>query len=337
MASEDHVKLIRAGSLVWNEWRHRHPDVLPQLDGADLRETNLSDVDLSGASLFEADLTRCNLTGCTFARANLTAAELENAELRSSNLQGARLIRANLRLASLKGADLRQADLRGADLREADLEGAELGETVLVDTAMEDVKGLNLCQFWAPVAVDHRTLIKTPKMPMTFLRHCGVPEELIELLPSVFRDPIQSYAVFISASHEDREFSQRLNSDLQTRGIRSWAIPEELRQQSSFRHSIPLHEHITLVVLSKHSANWPWLPRLVNTCLREERIRNAKLLAFVRADESSVKVKAVAEALKTRPMVDFRLWKFPKGYAQASDQLFQVLRENYSCGPMPQA
>jgi TIR domain/Pentapeptide repeats (8 copies) len=333
MANLDHLKLLQAGARVWKEWREEYADVPPQLDGADLRQASLGGVDLSGASLFEADLTRADLGHADLSRANLTDAHLEGAGLQRTNLRGARLIGAGLRLASLKNADLRQADLRGADLREADLEAAELGDTVLVDVQMEGAKALNLSRFWSPVSIDHRTFIKSPRLPMAFLRNCGVPEDLIELLPSLFHNPIQCYAVFVTASQEDRELAERLAADLQSRGIRCWTIPEELRQQSAFRPLIPLHEQIAVVVLSKASLESTWLPRLVGACLREERLRNSKLLVLARATESGIHVEPLVEALKSRAAVDFRLWKFSKAYAKAFEDLIQTLRDSYLCGP----
>ena len=97
------------------KWLNSDGGVKADLNGADLREANLSGADLSGADLREANLSGANLNG-----ADLREANLSGANLRWANLSG-----ADLRWADLSGADLRWADLSGADLRWADLSGAK--------------------------------------------------------------------------------------------------------------------------------------------------------------------------------------------------------------------
>ena len=46
MAIEEHLAKLREGVNVWNEWRKNHPDIRPELRGADLSLANLSGADL---------------------------------------------------------------------------------------------------------------------------------------------------------------------------------------------------------------------------------------------------------------------------------------------------
>jgi Pentapeptide repeats (8 copies) len=69
MANEEHVKLLSQGVQKWNEWRQKHPQILP-----DLREVDLTGADLTGANLFEANLSRADLDRANLSQANLSRA-----------------------------------------------------------------------------------------------------------------------------------------------------------------------------------------------------------------------------------------------------------------------
>src|ERR1039458_5981059 len=117
--------------------------------------------------------------------------------------------------ANLIGADLVAACLVGADLHKASLGGAFLGETVFGDTNLRDAQGLDTCNHLGPSTLDHRTLAKSGHLPLAFLRGCGLPDKLIEYLPSLLNEPIHFYSCFISYSHADKAFARRLYDTLQ--------------------------------------------------------------------------------------------------------------------------
>jgi hypothetical protein len=206
---------------------------------------------------------------------------LNGADLTQANLNGADLIKANLSGAFLTGADLSKAnlggaDLDGADLSSADLSGAWLGETVLGDTNLSGVKGLDTCRHLGPSTLDHRTVAKSGPLPLAFLRGCGLPDVLIDYLPSLLNQPIQFYSCFISYSTRDDEFAKRLHADLQDKGVRCWFAPEDLKIGDPFRQrideAIRLHEKL-LVILSEHFVQSDWVREEVESCF--ERARSA--------------------------------------------------------------
>ena len=41
MANSEHLAILAQGVESWNTWLHRHPEVVPDFIGADLREINL--------------------------------------------------------------------------------------------------------------------------------------------------------------------------------------------------------------------------------------------------------------------------------------------------------
>jgi hypothetical protein len=172
MADEEHVALLKQGVEVWNKWRLRVLDIRVDLSGTDLNNANLRE-----ALLFKVDLRE---------------AHLFNADLRGADLRG-----ADLRKAHLSEADLREAHLSGANLTRADLSMALLSETVFGNANLSDVKGLDSCRHYGPCTIDHRTLQRSGPLPLAFLRGVGLPDNLIDYLPSLLNQPIQFYSCFI--------------------------------------------------------------------------------------------------------------------------------------------
>jgi hypothetical protein len=203
MADDEHLALLRQGVTIWNEWRKRNPRVRPDLSRAPLAEAflfkaNLSEVDLSHAGLEGAHLDSANLSHAFLLRANLIGAKLNAADLTQAQLAEARLIEADF-----SGAKLNAANLSYSTLRETDLSGADLGATVLCGTIFANVnltttKGLDKCRHDGPSAIDFRTLSLSKDLPISFLRGCGLPDNLIEYLPSLLAEAIQFYSCFIS-------------------------------------------------------------------------------------------------------------------------------------------
>jgi hypothetical protein len=85
VANDEHLALLRQGTAVWNQWRERNVDILPDLERADL-----SCADFEGANLGGANLEAANLS-----RASLVQADLIAAILTDANLIHATLIRAD--------------------------------------------------------------------------------------------------------------------------------------------------------------------------------------------------------------------------------------------------
>src|SRR5579872_7491852 len=61
MPDSQHLDLLKQGVFTWNQWRQEHPEVLPDLTGADMSWAHLSRIDLSGANLSGADFTWADL------------------------------------------------------------------------------------------------------------------------------------------------------------------------------------------------------------------------------------------------------------------------------------
>jgi hypothetical protein len=193
MADESQLEVLKQEVAAWNEWR---------------REELFREVDLSEA----------NLRGTNLGRANLYKADLSRASLFRANLSRARLSQARLRGANLTIANLSEARLDGADLSECNFEQASFLETDLSNVDLSRCKGLELIRHGGPSPIDTRTLQRSGPLPLVFLRGVGLPDKLIEYLPSLLNQSIQLYSCFISYSAKDEDFVRRLHADLQDKG-----------------------------------------------------------------------------------------------------------------------
>ena len=80
----------------------------------------------------------------------------------------------------------------------------------------------------------------------------GLPDKLIEYLPSLLDQAIQHYSCFISYSSQDDEFAHRLHADLQDKGVRCWFAPEDMKIGAKIRDTIDkairLRDKVVLVL-----------------------------------------------------------------------------------------
>ena len=153
------------------------------------------------------------------------------------------LFKPDLSGVDLSGTDLTHADLTHADLSKADVSKAWFGETIFSDTNLTAVRGLETCHHYGPSTLDHRTLAQSGQLPLTFLRGCGLPDVLIDYLPSLLNEPFQFYSCFISYASKDQAFAERLHADLQNKGIRCWYAPKDMKIGDRLRPRIDETDH----------------------------------------------------------------------------------------------
>ncbi len=306
MANPRHLKILKQGADTWNQWRKDHPDVVPDLVEANLREANLDGADLSGANLVGA------------------------------NLSGAELARANLGGADLRRAYLGGAHLRGAKLSGADLTKAEISDTTFGDNDLSTVKGLETVHHHGPSTIGVDTIYRSKgNIPEVFLRGCGVPEDFIVYMKSLVGKPIEFYSCFIYSSQDD-DFAQRLYADLQAKHVRCWFAPEDLKIGEKFRmridEAIRIHDKL-LLVLSESSVRSAWVEKEVETAFEKERRQDNKPVLFpIRLDDAVMKTDQAwaADIRRTRHVGDFRTWRDHDAYQKAFARLLRDLKAEKS-------
>ncbi len=109
-----------------------------------------------------------------------------------------------------------------------------------------------------------QTLYKSHgKIPDSFLRGCGVPEDFITYLPSLVgtMQPIQYHSCFISYSSRDDKFARRLHEKMRGEKLRVWFAPEDMQGGKKLIEQIDRAIQVNdrlLLVLSEHSMNSEW-------------------------------------------------------------------------------
>ena len=315
MANPEQLQSLKQGPLAWNLWRHRNKIVTPDLSGANL----------SGAILASTSL--------------LIVTDLREADLRAANLKETNLREADLRAANLTGALLVGTNLTGANLAGADLSHAMLSETVFSDTNLTAVEGLKTCDHIGPSTLDHRTLAKSGPLPLVFLRGCGLPEALIEYLPSLLGETIQFYSCFISYSSADEAFCRRLHARLQDAGLRVWFAPHNIHGGQKIHEQIDdairVYDKL-LLVLSAHSMQSPWVEFEIRRARRREVAEQRRLLFPVRlVDYEAIKTwqcfdadtaKDLATEIREYYIPDFTAWKDHDAFEAAVAGLLRDLK-----------
>lgn len=174
----------------------------------------------------------------------LIAADLSKINLSGVNLRGAQLIWADFTAANLGKADLSMANLYGAELRRANLTEANL-------------QMVNLCE-------------------------ASLPETFVTYVRSFITKPIEFYSCFISYSHKDEEFAQRLHSRLRDAQIRVWFAPEDVKGgeklHEQIEQAIQIHDRL-LIVLSENSLQSEWVMTEIRKA-REVELREKRRKLF---------------------------------------------------------
>ncbi len=295
MANPEHLDILKKSVGKWSQRRRDHPDVLPDLLGADL----------TGAYLLGADLIGANLTG-----------------------------------ADLSGAGLRRADLSRADLREANLTEASVGYTAFANVDLGGVIGLDTVKHLGPSTIGIDTIYKSKgKIPHSFLRGAGVPENFIEYMATLVGTGIEFYSLFISFSTKDQEFADRLHADLRAKGVRCWFAPHDLRGgkkvHEQIDEAIRVHDKL-LLILSPSSMESEWVKTEISKA-RKREIKEERRVLFpisicsfnaLRDWEcfDSDAGKDSAREIREYFIPDFSNWKDHDAYQKAFNELLKDLQ-----------
>lgn len=331
MPNQEHLRILRQGVEAWNRWRMENPGTLPDVSWANLREANLRRANLIGTNLIGADLRRVDLSGENLIGADLSGAKLRRADLGGADLSSADLQEADLRGADLRGADLSFADVNGTHLSGADLRDAIIGWGSFGNVDLSAVKGLETVHHRGPSTIGIDTIYRSQgNIPEVFLRGAGVPEHFITYMASLVGKPYEYYSCFISYSSRDHDFAERLHADLQSKAVRCWFAPEDMRIGDRIRpridEAIRLHDKL-LLVLSENSIDSDWVETEVEAAFEKERQRKSTVLFPIRLDDEVMETPRAwaADIRRTRHIGDFRRWKDHDAYQESFDRLLRDL------------
>jgi len=258
------------------------------LNFADLRESDLRHTNFTRANLVKANISWSHLGSAKLVKALLTEASLTGADLFRANLSEANLAGANLSGAYLREASLRKADLRGTNFSRAvftgtDFTDASIGHTVFGENDLSGIAGLESVRHMGPSVIGVDTVyLSKGNIPESFLRGCGVPEDFVAHMKSLTGTAIEFYSCFISYSTKDQDFAKRLHADLQSRNVRCWFAPHDVRGGEKLHEqvdaAIRVHDKL-LLILSEASMNSEWVKTEIAKA-REREVRDDRRVLF---------------------------------------------------------
>lgn len=315
-----------------------------------LSDGSLHEANLSGANLFEVNVGGANLRRANLGRADLTGADLSTAYLSRANLIGADLSRADLSRADLAGADLRRADLREANLSGADVSEAFCATTIFANLDLSTVKGLDTIRHSGPSTVGLDTLFTSGRaLSERFLRGCGVPKEWVGYLRDIAGVAIEFYSCFISYSHTDKDFAQRLYERLYREGLNCWldehAILPGEKIMDEVREGVRLWDKV-LLCCSEASLNSWWVENEIETAFEKERelrkLRGEPVLALIPLDldgylHSDAYQSGYKAEVRSRFAPDFSAWKDHDAFERQVEAVIRALRTEGGKPPPPES
>jgi hypothetical protein len=305
------------------------------LFGANLTRANLGEANLSAAFIRTAKLYDANLSQVNLSDADLLKAELNKANLNGADLRGADLSMVNLTNANLAGANLYRANLRGANLLGSNFTKANVGDTIFGDSDLSQVIGLDKVRHEGPANISTNVLaLSKGRIPEKFLRGCGLSDWEIEATklfnPELTNDEItkiqyfiyelratqaiQISPLFISYSHGNGEFVDKLEKHLNKKGVRFWRDIHDMksgRMETQIDRAMHLNPTV-LLVLSEHSLQSDWVEHEVRTARALEKEMKKDVLCPVALDDcwkNSPWAKRIMEQILEYNILDFSEWK----------------------------
>ena len=335
MADQEQVDILRQGARVWNEWRKNHPTTLINLTGAALEKTNLShadleDMDLLEIDLQEADLSHANLSSTNFSGANLFRADVYSADLSSAIFRQAYLPQVNFMAANLWRTNLSEAIINGANFTDT-----QFGSTNFGAMDLSDAKCLEKAFHRSGSTIGVDTLkFSRGKVPESFMRGCGLSDWEIEQTklynPDLSNDDVnkilyrmyelratqalQISPLFISYSHADDKFVNKIEGALNKKGIRFWRDIHEMkagRMEKQIDRAISQNPTV-LLVLSERSLSSDWVEHEVREARKLEKQIGRDVLCPVTLDESWKSThwpKRIMEQIIEYNILDFSAWQ----------------------------
>jgi TIR domain/Pentapeptide repeats (8 copies) len=377
MANPEHVEIVMRGVRAVADWRAENEFGGLDLAGARFDKRSMEGINLAQANLTDAVFLNISLKGANLANTDCSGARFELCDLESTTLGGAKLagadvlrcfaLDANLACTVLSNACLRGTDLSGASLAKADLRctnfeqawlfgtkfygsdfiqsqfhGAKMSGAIFGDVDLSGAVGLEDVTHERGSTLGIDTLVRSKgKIPEAFIRGCGVPQSLIDYLPSLIgsMEPIQFYSCFISHSGKNEDFAKRLHARLVADKLRVWFAPEDMRggvkSAEQIDQAIRIHDRL-LLLLSDESMKSEWVRREIKHARKKEKETGKNVLfpvglvpfEVIRDWEclDSDSGEDLAAIVRAYHIPDFSEWKHEDAFEKAFADLMRDLR-----------
>lgn len=347
VANEEHLKILKQGTKVWNRWREDNPEIEPDLSLTRFERLNLEESNLVSVDLYRTWVYHCNLSNTlindtkvlltTFSDTNFSGANLSDTQL-----TGVSFLKGSLERATLANSLIFGAEFSSVDLKDTNFSTAQILESLFSNVNLSTTKGLQTVRHGTPSTIGIDTLYKSAgNIPKEFLRGCGVPDDFITFIPSHFgiQQAIQFYSCFISYSTKDEEFARRLYSRMRDEKLRVWFAPEDIKGgqklHEQIERAIQLHDRL-LIILSEESMQSEWVMSEIRNARKTEiEQKRRKLFPIRLADFEAIKGwkcfdgdsgKDLAVELREYYIPDFSNWKDHDSFEKEFAKLLRDLR-----------
>ena len=223
--------------------------------------------------------------------------------------------------------------------------------TIFADVDLSDTNGLEAVIHHGPSTLGFDTIFCSKgRIPEAFLRGCGVPNAIIEYLPSIvgLLRPIQFYSCFISYSSSDDDFAKRLHSKMRDNGLRVWFAPEDVqggkKLHEQIDEAIRIYDKL-LLVLSPHSMNSEWVTTEIRNARKAElREKRRKLFPIRLVDFETIRHwqcfdadtgKDLGVEIREYFIPDFSNWKDHDSFEASFTRLLNDLKAEESTEVKP--
>ena len=137
--NKHHFRLLKQGVKVWNRWREKHPDIIPELAGLDLRRCTLDGINLSRADLRKANIRASFIRNANFERANLSEADLDTVCFDNSHFND-----ADLRQSTLNWCKLNDVWLKRVNFTQSSINAGEFNCSCLYQSCFDSARLTNM-------------------------------------------------------------------------------------------------------------------------------------------------------------------------------------------------
>lgn len=351
MTKQQYIELLRNSVEVWNQWRKEHPEIHPDLSGADLSHMDLTGARFSFANLTSTVFAHSNLSNAYFVSANLLNADLSNTILDKSNLNRACLVEANLSNARVDNAKIALANLTKANLCKTSFQNTNFDRVIFDQTLIENTDlsfakmrwltltnvnlataiGLDTVTHGGPTHMDIYSAFQSIKqMSDEFMRGIGQSTAFSAYIKSVTKEmTLYSTCLIIHAS-EDKNFIKKLQASLDSKKVFYKSTAYETENNSYMEeiiNSIQVFDRI-LLVLSEHSERDKYnhlLNTVVKTVLEKESSENLTILHPLQIYNSfDICTRTWARLIKQNHKIkNFIDWEDDNVYQEKVDKLLK--------------